>query len=84
MTFQHFLLQMSKGGSNFSLNFMDHPVKLARPPVPRSGLTASINKVPINNNIVRQVKDRISCHTRTSWRLLARLRTKVLQHCPSV
>lgn len=64
--------------------FMDHPIKLARPLVPCSGLTASINKVPINNNIVRQVKARISCHTRTSWRLLARLRTKVLQHCLSL
>lgn len=84
MAFQRFLLQKSKWGANSSPCFMDHPVKLARPLVPCSGLTASINKVPIHNNIVRQVKARISCHTQTSWRLLARLRTKVLQHCLSV
>jgi hypothetical protein len=52
MAFQRFLLLKSKGGSNCSPNFMDHPVKLARPLAPCSGLTASINKVPINNNIV--------------------------------
>jgi hypothetical protein len=59
MAFQCFLLQKLKRGANSSPIFMDHPVKLTRPLVPCSGLTASLNKVPINNNLVTA---RISYH----------------------
>jgi len=52
MVFQRFFTSKVQSGCKLLPRFYGPPCQISTPLVPCSGLTASINKVPINNNIV--------------------------------